>query len=92
VSTVAKARAGRKARPRFGETYRLAYRRWGLAFKPGTTTCARPPSREVIAGLLARARASRYDPAAMTSQACLGDERDRLRGFADARVEGTDAW
>jgi UDPglucose 6-dehydrogenase len=80
---------------RFGEDLsgmRIAV--WGLAFKPGTDDMREAPSREVIAGLLARgARVSAYDPAAMDeAKRVFGDEPRVV--YADSpmhAVEGTDA-
>ena len=80
---------------RFGEDLsgmRIAV--WGLAFKPGTDDMREAPSREVIAGLLARgARVSAYDPAAMDeAKRVFGDEPRIV--YADSpmhAVEGTDA-
>ncbi len=52
---------------------------WGLAFKPGTDDMREAPSRDVIAGLLARgAQVTAYDPAAM-------DEARRVFG-AEPRI------
>jgi len=80
---------------RFGEDLsgmRIAV--WGLAFKPGTDDMREAPSREVIAGLLARgARVSAYDPAAMDeAKRVFGDEPRIV--YADSpmhAVQGTDA-
>ena len=80
---------------RFGEDLsgmRIAV--WGLAFKPGTDDMREAPSREVIAGLLARgARVSAYDPAAMDEAKRVFGDEPRLV-YADSpmhAVEGTDA-
>ena len=80
---------------RFGEDLsgmRIAV--WGLAFKPGTDDMREAPSREVIAGLLARgARVSAYDPAAMDEAKRIFGDEPRIV-YADSpmhAVEGTDA-
>lgn len=51
----------------FGEDLRgLRFALWGLAFKPNTNDMREAPSRNVIAGLLARgAEITAYDPVAM---------------------------
>jgi UDPglucose 6-dehydrogenase len=79
---------------RFGEDLsgmRIAL--WGLAFKPGTDDMREAPSREVIAGLLARgARVTAYDPAAIAEAKRVFGDEPRI-AYADSpmhALEGAD--
>ena len=79
---------------RFGEDLsgmRIAL--WGLAFKPGTVDMREAPSREVIAGLLARgARVTAYDPAAIAEAKRVFGDEPRI-AYADSpmhALEGAD--
>jgi UDPglucose 6-dehydrogenase len=63
---------------------------WGLAFKPGTDDMREAPSREVIAGLLARgARVTAYDPAAIDEAKRVFGDEPRI-AYADSPMHALD--
>jgi UDPglucose 6-dehydrogenase len=73
-----------------GKTFAL----WGLAFKPNTDDMREAPSREVVAGLLARgANVRAYDPVAMDEARRVMPASDRI-AYAESAKEalaGADA-